>query len=239
MSIGLGVNASTPAGLTPPEASAASLSLSPGASSDLSNEAAAGHSFNAGIGASAPGVSSSSMAANGGPLFASLRSSPPLAGSPAHSSAFGTPAAPNSPSTRFVGGFDVPQDASIDSHPTPTDQTPQTSNASTANPNALSASISSGTEHGSNGNPAFNTAASGPSTSTSYSVNAASPFTNATAPAMALDEVIPTTFDESTLRALCDMDVSMCRPEVKVLRNLTDGEWCLIDSAECPCFMIG
>ncbi|PWN33120.1 RhoGAP-domain-containing protein [Meira miltonrushii] len=187
--IGLGVSAASSASsLAAPDQIASGFSLSPGATSDLSNEAAAGHAF------------SNTSSSNGGPLFAPLRHSSPPQSSPATIQGSTNNASTQSPSTRIVGGFDG---SLMDSNSTdnttadtssPSGHVSRPSNASTVNvPTAGAGPISA------------------PSSNTSFNVNVPSPFINASSNTAAtpIDEVIPTTFDESTLRALCELDCGM------------------------------
>lgn len=181
---GSGGNALT---LSPPTMSRG-LSISPGAASDLSNEAVGGHSL---------GISGGNLSS-----FAHQMANAPSPGNGNKEQL----------SARVVrGGFDQDQsnlstpvvghsmdnNAETDIHPTYPSHDRGIGNNSIGGPSIASGSMTAIGDSSGNGY-----------SNTSQSVGNFSQFTTTSSAGGPPDEVIPTTFDESTLRALCDMDVS-------------------------------
>ncbi|MCO5608113.1 hypothetical protein L7F22_062318 [Adiantum nelumboides] len=149
---------------------------SPGAVSDLSNEAAAGHGFGStssigGTSPYSPVIPASSSTASGNILVSALHPTSP-------------------PSNRVVGGFD--------------------SAATTPN---MASSVSNGADD--DMLPEANTPAASSSIGTFSQLTAVNSSMN--------EEVIPTTFDEATLRALCDIDCGMPLLYDRIKQSMTSS----------------
>ena len=163
-----------------------SMSISPGAMSDLSNEAAAGHG-----GGNAKSNNFASFAQQGHATSPTMSVSTPRVtrgGFDQDQSALLTPMGDHS-----IDADELDSAPSYPVHPPYPGQDRGIGNANVAGPSTSTTLMDS---NGSQTHP-----------SASHSLGSFSQLTGTSATAIT-EEVIPTTFDEATLRALCDLDVS-------------------------------